>query len=684
MNQLLKFAALFAATYLRAFAAFAGPNTVQFEPTSYTVNESAGQVVLNVTATRLGDASEIITVNYNTSDGSATAPADYATTSGFVRFSAGETFKQITVPINNDTLLENVETFHVDLSGPTNATLNADPSKRSATVTIADNDSGTSTFQFSSATYSVNEADGTATITVVRSGGLQLVASANYATSNGSAQSGADYTAAAGTLTFNSGETSKNIIVPITDDGFVEGNENFTVTLSSPSFGAVVGEPHIATVTIIDNDGGGSTVQFKPTSYSTGNSTVNLTVTATRLGDPGTTITASYVTSDETATAGSDYVAASGTVTFGPGETQKTITVTVLDDALVENAENFFVTINNAGGASIGRDSTATVTISDDDSPSATIGFSASSYDVDEGAGAVALTVTRSGGLGFFATVNYQTQDGTALAGRNYVATSGTLTFAPGETSKAINVSIIDEGNVDSTLQFTVTLTDPNGTGFVGGQSTATVNILDNDANTFRLRSATYTVNERAGSVVLTVDVQRSGDAAEELSVDYVTTDGTAQAGVKYTRTAGRLTFGANVTSQTITVPILDEPFIEGSTYFNVVLSNPLPARTDGGKTASRLGSPSSAVVTIIDDDARTFQFSASNYSVANSSRTVKVTVLFSRAGDPSGTYTVNYSTADRSAVAGRDYTASSGMLVFQPAETSKAFSIQIVPQPAG
>jgi hypothetical protein len=282
------------------------------------------------------------------------------------------------------------------------------------------------------------------------------------------------------------------------------------------------------------------------------------------------------------------------------------------------------------------------------------------------------------------ATVHYATSDQSAMAGKNYVASSGNLTFAPGETSKDINISIIDEGEADPTLQFTVTLSDLNGTSFVGGQSTATVNILDNDANTFRFAQANYITFEGAGSVTLTVNVVRSGDPAEEISVDYVTIDGSARAGEKYTRTEGRLTFGANVTSQTITVPIIDEPFIEGTTNFSVVLSNPLPATAKTGNAASRLGSPSTATVSILDNDARTFQFSASNYTVANSSGAANVTVAFSRAGDSSGTFTVDFATMDDSAVAGRDYTATSGTLTFGPGETSKAITIPIASQPAG
>ncbi len=661
-------------------------STVQFSPITSTVSEASGQAVLTVSANRMGDPNSQITVDYASRDGSAIQPQDYGAVTGRLIFGPGETQKQIVVPIVNDLLLENLETFFVDLSSPVNATFPSGGAS-TATVNIADDDSGSSTIQFSSAATSVGESDSAAILQVVRSGGIGLTVSVNYATANGTATAGSDYVATAGTLTFAPGETSKTISIPVLDDSFVESNETFNVTLSNPTAGAVLASPSTNVVTIVDNDGGTSTVQFNPTTYSTtetpGNSSVTLAITATRLGDPTVPITVNYATSNGTATAGFDYVAATGTITFGANETQKLIAITILDDSLVENPENFFVTLTSATNASISGPS-ATVTIADDDSPTASIGFSASSSSVDEGAGTVTLTVIRSGGLTFPATVRYQTSDGSARAGLNYVASGGSLSFAPGETSMTIQIPIIDEGTPDPTLQFTVTLTDPNGTGFVGGQSTTTVNILDNDANVFRFEAGQYAVNEGAGSVALTVIAIRSGDASQQITVDYVTTDGTATEGSKYLRSAGRLTFAANVTSQTITVPIVDNNSIEGTTAFNVILSNPRPTTSSDGNAPSRLGSPSTATVSIIDNDARTFQFSVPSYTYNNSVGQANLFVTFARAGDTTGTYSVGFTTLDGSAVAGRDYTPVSSTLVFGPNETSKSISVSLISQPPG
>src|SRR2546423_8689946 len=147
MNLFRKCAVLLLVAFLPAFQAFAGPNTVQFEPTTYTVNENAGTVTLNVTAHRLGNSSEPIMVDYATRNGSALAGSDYVAKTGTISFGAGETFKQIQIQILNDTELENAENFFVDLSNPQPGTtvLNSDPAKNTATITISDDDNGSST-----------------------------------------------------------------------------------------------------------------------------------------------------------------------------------------------------------------------------------------------------------------------------------------------------------------------------------------------------------------------------------------------------------------------------------------------------------------------------------------------------------------------------------------------------------
>jgi sugar lactone lactonase YvrE len=674
MNRFCKFALFVAATSLSTFAAFAAPNTVQFDPTSYTVNENAGTVTVNVTAERLGDSSDQITVTYTTRDGTAkTADGDYVSKTGTITFGPGETFKQISVTVTNDNVLENAENFFIDLSDPQGASIDA--GSDTATVTIADDDSGSSSFQFSSANYSVNEGDGTVTITVVRSGGVQLVASVSYATDDGTAQSGADYTAVAGTLTFDSGETSKTFAVPIINDSFVENSENFRVRLSSPSFGSDLGSPSTAIVTIVDNDGG-STVRFNPENYTVNEAagTVTLTVIADRLGNASDQITVDYATRNGSAVSPGDYTAKTGTILFGSGETQKQITIAINNDITLENIENFFVDLSNPQGASLNSDgsATATVNIADDDTGTSTIQFSSASYTVNEGAGSVALTVVRSGGIQFAVSANFSTANGSAVAGSDYTAASGSVNFAAGETQKTIFVGVNEDSFAEGDETFTVNLSNPSAGATLGQPSTATVTIVDNDGgSTVQFNPATYTVNEANGQVILNVTANRLGDATVQITVQYATRNGSAVAGQDYISQTGTLVFGNGETQKQIGIAIVNDTLLENPENFFVDLSNPQNAslKADGSNTAT---------ITIADDDSgpSTIRFSSAAYSVNENAGSVALTVV--RSGGIQLTASADYSTADGSAEAGSDYTATSGTVSFAPGETQKTIVVPI------
>jgi hypothetical protein len=192
-----------------------------------------------------------VTVNYATADGTATAGSDYTSTSGTLTFNPGVTSQTINVPIIDDAAVEGNEWFTVTLSSPVNAILGATTTHTYTT----NNDDNAGTIQFSSGTYSVNENGGSILITVTRTGGSSGAVGVSYATSNGSAIAGSDYTSASGTLSWANGDTSnKTFSVPITNDTLDESNETFTVTLSSPTGGAALGSPSSSTVTITDDD----------------------------------------------------------------------------------------------------------------------------------------------------------------------------------------------------------------------------------------------------------------------------------------------------------------------------------------------------------------------------------------------------------------------------------------------
>ncbi len=218
--------------------------TTQFSMSGYTVDEAAGMAV--ITVTRQGGSGGLFTVDYATANGTATEGTDYTATSGTLTFNMGENSKTFAVPILDDGVPEANETVLLTLSDPTGAATLGTPS--SAVLAIRDNDQP-GALRFSMASYVVNESDGMATITVVRDSGGGTV-SVHYATADGLAQNGMDYTPTSGVLTFAPGQTSQSFTIPINDDFAAEGNETVLLTLSDPTGGATLGSPSSAVLTI--------------------------------------------------------------------------------------------------------------------------------------------------------------------------------------------------------------------------------------------------------------------------------------------------------------------------------------------------------------------------------------------------------------------------------------------------
>jgi hypothetical protein len=332
--------------------------TYQFSATGYTVTEGTPSVLVTVTRSSGTTAGS---VNYATSNGTASSGLDYTATSGMLSFGGGVLSATFSVPISNDSIVESAETFNLSLSAPVGGTLG---SPSSAVVTINDNDvAGSSVFKLSAATYSVNEAAGVATIRVTRTG-TTAAASVRYATSNGSATAGADYTSTSGVLNFPVGVAALSFTVPINNDLLDEANETFNVTLSSPS-GGTLGSPATAVVTIADNEVT-PVLQFSVATTSVNEGAGTVTLTVTRNSSVGTS-SVSFATSNGTATAGSDYTSRTGTVSFAAGETSKTFTVVIRNDTARESTENFRVTLSSPTGAVLGARSVATVNIVDND-----------------------------------------------------------------------------------------------------------------------------------------------------------------------------------------------------------------------------------------------------------------------------------------------------------------------------
>ena len=409
---------------------------------------------------RLSVASDkLVTVAYETRDGTAAAGFDYVATEGTLRFDAGETNKTIAVPTLEDATAEETEGFTVQLRDPSGATV----ADGTATGTITDDDEPPG--------LSINDAlavrEGETAEFVVRlSVASDKLVTVAYETRDGTAAAGFDYVATEGTLRFDAGETNKTIAVPTLEDATAEETEGFTVQLRDPS-GATVADG-TATGTITDDDeppGLSINDALAVREGETAEFVVRLSVASDKL------VTVAYETRDGTAAAGFDYVATEGTLRFDAGETNKTIAVPTLEDATAEETEGFTVQLRDPSGATV-ADGTATGTITDDDEPP---GLSINdALAVREGETAE-FVVQLSASSDKLVTVAYETRDGTAAAGSDYTSTSGTLRFDAGETNKTIAVPTLEDATAEETEGFTVQLRDPSGATVADGTATGTI-----------------------------------------------------------------------------------------------------------------------------------------------------------------------------------------------------------------
>ncbi|MCL4266213.1 MAG: DUF11 domain-containing protein [Anaerolineae bacterium] len=295
------------------------------------------------------------------------------------------------------------------------------------------------------------------------------------------------------------------------------------------------------------------------------------------------------------------------------------------------------------------------------------INLSASEYVVDEDAGQVVVTAVLSPTQPFLdVSVGYETADGTALAGEDYTTVSGILTFTAGTTEAQILVPILDDQLVEPDEMFSLELSDPV-YAILGGMTNATITILDDDTYPeINLSATDYTVLEDGGQAVLTVTLNHP--YLEPVSVVYETADGTALADEDYTAVSGILTFTVGMTEASIFVPILDDTVVEGDETFTVGLSDPVHAT---------IGNTAEATVLIVDDDAfPLISLSSDQYVVPEDVGEVVFTVTLSHIyPEP---VSLTYETTDGTAVAGNDYTYTSGTLTLSPGTTQATFTVSI------
>ena len=603
-----------------------------------TVSEG-GEVTFRVDLSGGVTAEEVIGVEWSVSCvvGSGITAGDFADSvcpSGTVAIVSGETSATFAVRTVVDNVVEGSEEFTVrlmtDVVPNIGGRITVSDSMSSASATIEDTDRGV--VSVTVVTRTVSEG-GDVTFRVELSDGVSVRESIGVAwvvNCEGGVTAGdfADSVCPSGTVTIADGRSSATFFVSTNDDDVFEGDEEFTVRLTSvlPEGQVTISDTmSTASATINDNDAG---LGFEDLRYDVLESAGSVTLIVVLSGAISSVddLIVNVRTVDGTA-GDQDYEGIDIPLNFTNffGFSSVPVSVDITPDRIVEGAESFVVTLSGAR-VSVAR-SSATVTILDDDR--GVISVEAATDMVLEGDD-VTFTVNLSGdggdvtGSADISVAWSVSCSGDITAADFGECPSGIETISPGQSSATFAVSTIDDSIAEAMEVFIVMLTGVSSEiedriTISDSMSVARVTILDDDAIGVEIgfSPVAYMVDEDAGNVELTVSVL-SGDIESGVSVavTVMTVDGSAVVGEDYTATTATLTFTSSVTEATVTVDILDDVLVEGNETFEVSLSG---ERVSSGSGVAR--------VTIIDNDVE-IGFSPDEYMVDEDAGSVELTVL--------------------------------------------------------
>jgi len=632
-------------------------------------SESAENGVLEFTVELLSASESTVTVDYLTDDFVSPGPpafqlaspaSDFIHEEGMLTFAPGETSKTIEVRLVDDSIDEPVEAVIITMSNPVNARFEhrrgTDQCPWGACNdnfccdcgTIRDDDLA----ELSIYDASGAENAGPLAFSVVLGGRTDVPVTVVYATMDDTAVAGEDYETAAGSLTFPVGTLRRTIRVTPTDDDDVEPAETLSVTLSAPT-GAILARPR-GTGTILDDDSPTATVAVSDAVGIEHDGALDFAVTLG--GAPAEVVEVDFDTLAGSATEGEDYVPVSGTLRFAVGEMRKTVRVEVLDDVENERNETLELHLSNPLNATIGRSGRGIIL--DDDTPPS---LSVAGGSVSESGGALVFPVTLSWRVPSTVTVDFTTTDGSATAGADYRATTGTLTFAPGETAKSIRVDVLDDEINEPEESFGLVLSRSVDAAIDVAEATGTIHD-DDTMPTLSVSAASGA--ESGGELVFTVSIDH--ESGVPVTVTYTTSNQTAKAGDDYRAASGTLTIPAGGTTGKIRVNLIDDERDEPDETFVLVLKDAVGANVDVRK----------AIGTIEDDDA----VPALSVTDATGPETVGELAFEVTLDAPSGRrVTVDVATEDGTATVDHDYEAVTEAIVFEPGETATTVRVSIL-----
>ncbi len=633
---------------------------------------NSGTTPITFTVTRANGDDGAVGATWTVTFGGGAGDADSGdfeageTFTGTVAFADGVTTQTITLDVQGDTGFEPDEDFTVTLSAPTGG---ATISDATGTGTITNDDpapAGTLDIDDVSHSEGDNGTTTTYTFTVTRSAGSAGAVGADYTISAPGGAGNAstdDFVAGAifsGQIAFADGETSQTISIDVEGDVAFEPDEIFTVTLTNPTGGAGIGDGS-GTGTIVNDDlqPPAGSVSIADVSIVEGNAgTSILTVTLTRIAGTAA-FDVNYATSNggnpnnASATAGSDYVAASGTVSFAESQNIATISITINGDVTPELDEEFTVTLSNPTNGATISDPTAVATIETDDVASSTINIWTENFDAFLGGGFSPTPTVGQLDSDIYITSGF---DDPANPSVNYGGTVTTGDLARGVTSVAVTtggIYSLDRGSGNHAF-----LVQPGGTDFTPGDFTMRlVNTSGLAADTFAVAYDILVRNDQARGNSFNLSYSTDGVNFFALSAfNYTSPDAADALGVVTVARSGQFTTASSVAAGGFLYLRLTGDDVSGS-----------GSRDEFGLDNVTVG---------VAGGSATPTVSVSDVSVSESAGTMTFTIT--RTNLVGGAFTVDYATADGSATAGDDYVATSGTLSFTDNQVQAVVTVTI------
>jgi hypothetical protein len=623
----------------------------------------------------LSDASALpVTVAYATANGTAkAAEGDYVPISGTVTFDPGTTQQQVFVQVNGTQANEADEFFTLNLLNPVNGLI---VGPQAAGFILNDQN-----------TLSVNNVavvDGVgptaqATFTVTLTPGVPLPkgypVTVNYSTADATALAGTDYVATHGTLTFAPGVTSQQVTVQVLANGLYKPNENFSLVLSNPTNALISQGTGVCTTTagVLPPK-----VSINNISQENGNTgtTSNFSFTVTLSAAADVPVIVPYTTADGTAVAGTDYVGIPDAhfLTFPAGSTSQALTVVVDGHTgTLQNQLTFKVKLGTPVNATIGVGTGTGTILNEYPIPRVTI----NNVTAQEKAGTQVFnfTVTLSKKFAAAVTVQYATANGTGVAGVDYVATAGVLTFPANTTTGTISVTVNGQINPQADKTFFVNLTNP--VNAIPGLSMQGVGTMRNTFSRLSIANPAAVVDGTSGltNMVFTVTLVKPPPGVA-VTVAYSTANGPAVggavAGVNYAPVSGTLTFPAGATSETITVPLIGNPYNDITRTFTVTLGAATNALVQGGS--------GTATGTILDNVAPPVVSITSNVLYVDGTAGFELFFFSLTMSAPSSlAVTVDCTTVNGTAIAGIDYVGGTTQVTFAPGQTATVLTVVVL-----